>query len=187
MLNRAIHRANHMQWIHLNTCNGETSALSTGHRSTCLMYNNAKDSIFEVRIIYLHFLLSDLFTFSLWYSEYNRNPQIRTLPQLLYYVYLKEISKMMMILLLCFKVKSLVIIFSFQQIFLFIIFCLLSIFLLFLLDHYTFVHTQINITNNNWRLWSAGDNDRRSNMLLLQCCALLKFHVVDGQSMCDYM
>ena len=24
-------------------------------------------------------------------------------------------------------------------------------------------------------------------MLLLQCCALLKFYVVDGQSMCDYM
>ena len=40
-------------------------------------------------------------------------------------------------------------------------------------------------TSNNQRLRSAGDNDRKVKTLLLQRCALRKFHVTDGQNTRD--
>ena len=40
-------------------------------------------------------------------------------------------------------------------------------------------------TSNNQRLRSAGDNDRKVKTLLLQRCALRKFHLTDGQNTRD--
>ena len=44
----------------------------------------------------------------------------------------------------------------------------------------------INITSNNQRLWSVGDNDQRSKHFCSNVqCALCKFHITNGQNTRD--